>query len=103
MTHSRGKHCGDKVLLNVIEDVITFCILLSGYLIFISYFEAPFSFFSFSDGRIFNYIKLYLSSLSIPWGAGAAESPSDNKGKDIKAHKQHTAKRKDNLCVYLCV
>lgn len=62
-------------------------------------------FSSFSDGRKFDHIKPCLSSFSIPWGASAAESPRDNKGKNIKAHKQdthtHTARRKERKCVHL--
>lgn len=44
-------------------------------------------------------MKLCLSSFSVPWGSGTAESPGDNKGKDIKAHKQHTHRRKS---VHVC-
>lgn len=34
-----------------------------------------------------------------PGAPSAAESPRDNKGKDIKAHKQHTPRRKRKSCV----
>lgn len=79
---------------------------------FASHFQDVFFFFlssaffsSFSDGRKFDHIKPCLSSFSIPWGASAAESPRDNKGKNIKAHKQdthtHTARRKERKCVHL--
>lgn len=100
MKRDRGKHCDDRVLLNVIEEAITFCISLSGF------FFKVFSFFSsFSDGRKFDHIKPCLSSFSIPWGASAAESPRDNKGKDIKAHKQHTHTKEkgEEVCVRLCL
>lgn len=39
MKHGRGKHCDDRVLLNVIEEAITFCISLSGF-----FLKAPLSF-----------------------------------------------------------
>ena len=64
-----------------------------------------------------DHIKPCLSSFSNPWGASAAESPRDNKGKDIKAHKQHThsqacahthahtARRKESegVCLWMCL
>ncbi len=101
MKLGRGKHCDDRVLLNVIEEAITFCISLSGFF----FSKAPLFFSSFSDGRKFDHIKPCLSSFSIPWGASAAESPRDNKGKDIKAHKQHTPRRKarESVCLWMCV
>lgn len=65
------------------------------------FFQGSSFFSSFCDGRKFDHIKPCLSSFSIPWGASAAESPRDNKGRDIKAHKQHTPRRKERECVCL--
>ena len=69
----------------------------------IFFFFFFFSLSSFSNGKKkkeFDHIKPCLSSLCIPWGASTAESPRDNKGKDIKAHKQHTHKDKgEEVCV----
>lgn len=109
MKHSRGKYCNDRVLLNMIEEAITFCISLPGCFLFVFLSSAFFS--SFSDGRKFDHIKPCLSSFSIPWGASAAESPRDNKGKNIKAHKQDThtqqGERRENVCTcrraHVCV
>lgn len=42
MKHSRGKYCNDRVLLNMIEEAITFCISLPGCFFF--FFLAPLSF-----------------------------------------------------------
>lgn len=106
MKHSRGKYCNDRVLLNMIEEAITFCISLPGCFFFFFLSSAFFS--SFSDGRKFDHIKPCLSSFSIPWGASAAESPRDNKGKNIKAHKQDThthtqqGERRENVCTCRC-
>lgn len=81
---------------------------------FASHFQDVFFFFflssaffsSFSDGRKFDHIKPCLSSFSIPSGASAAESPRDNKGKNIKAHKQDThtqqGERRENVCTCRC-
>lgn len=109
MKHSRGKYCNDRVLLNMIEEAITFCISLPGCFFFFFLSSAFFS--SFSDGRKFDHIKPCLSSFSIPWGASAAESPRDNKGKNIKAHKQdthtHSKEKGEKMCaladVRMCV
>lgn len=72
--------------------------------VFCLFFLSSAFFSSFSDGRKFDHIKPCLSSFSIPSGASAAESPRDNKGKNIKAHKQDThtqqGERREN--VYTC-
>jgi len=38
MKHGRGKNCYDRVLLNVIEEAITFCISLLGSFFFLDFF-----------------------------------------------------------------
>lgn len=99
MKHSRGKNCDFKPLLNVIEEAITFCISLSGCFYF---FRLPFPF-------IFPFFILWWEKIrphqtvfvffSCP--PGLWQCPGDNKGKDIKAHKQHTHTA-NNACMCVC-
>ena len=100
------RHCDDRVPLNVIEEAITFCISLSGFFFFC---------FSFFPRLLFLFLILRWQKISTtsnlvcllfpsPGAPSAAESPRDNKGKDIKAHKQHTPRRKRKcVCVCVCV
>ena len=104
MKHDRGKHCDDRVLLNVIEEAITFCISLSGF----------FYLFIFFPGLLFLLLILRWQKISTtsnrvcllfpsPGAPSAAECPRNNKGKDIKAHKQHTPGRKEKSRVCVCL